>query len=519
MKDPNGRTPTNRPGDSPPSSNPRRPDRRGSQRSRKARGAEMGARDLRDVSGGKASSRASQARLLALEVMGEVRNRNAFVRNVIESVTVHSDASSEDKAFARLLSYGVISTQGVLDDALDALLTRPADVQPGVRDALRISAYEILFLDKSPYAAVDQGVELVRVIEPRAAGMANAVLRKLVLRAESFPWGDPEVDTAALARQYGFPTWLATRIIADRGREEAVALMEVAQGVAPVYVGVNPYLATDDQVVTSFTAVGLDPAPFGVPGCYLMDDPVRAVSSSELAEHRVLVSDAAAQLVAWLATPLPGEAFLEVGSGRGTKTILLQGDALRASGGAVGETGAAIPSPPLLYAIDDRAFKAQVLADRLKAFAVPGVTPVTGDATKLKQVEGLPRRFSGILVDAPCSGLGTLRRHPEERWRITPEGIAHLSSLQGRLLQAASHACEIGGFIVYATCTVLRQEDEDVIERFLTTEPGAGFEVEDVSSLLPADFAGQVTPEGYLRTRTYPGGPDAHFAVKLVRVS
>lgn len=451
--------------------------------------------------------------------MGEVRNRNAFVRNVIESVTVHSDASSEDKAFARLLSYGVISTQGVLDDALDTLLTRPADVQPGVRDALRISAYEILFLDKSSYAAVDQGVELARVIEPRAAGMANAVLRKLALRAETFPWGDPETDVAALARQYGFPTWLAARIIEDRGREEAVSLMEVAQGVAPVYVGVNPYLSGDDEVVSAFEAVGLESTPFGVSGCYLMDDSVRAVSSPELAEHRVLVSDAAAQLVAWLATPVLGKAFLEVGSGRGTKTILLQGNALRASSAATAASHATASKPPLLYAIDDRAFKAQVLTDRLEAFSVPGVTPVTGDATKLKQVEGIPRRFSGILIDAPCSGLGTLRRHPEERWRITPEGIDHLSQLQAHMLQAASHVCEIGGFIVYATCTVMRQEDEDVVERFLATEPGAGFEVEDISGLLPAEFADQVTSEGYLRTRTYPGGPDAHFAVKLVRVS
>ena len=359
---------------------------------------------------------------------------------------------------------------------------------------------------------MDQGVELVRLVAPRAAGMANAVLRRVAEDAQRFPFGDPDVDDAALARLYGFPQWLADRFINDLGRDGAAVLMQTAQGRAPVFLGVNRFAVPEAVRVPEQFAIeglsgeGVSVRRFGVDGCLLAENPAQAVASTALHDGLVIVSDAASQLVARLAAPPSERDFLEVGSGRGTKTVLLQGNAVALGG-----------RPARIHSVDNRAFKARVLSERVLKLGVPQVRAYTGDATRLEGIEGLPKRFAGVLVDAPCSGLGTLRRHPEERWRVTPEGIDKLSKLQLRLLRAAAGACEPGGFVVYATCTVLRQENEDVVRAFLRSPEGAAFSVADVSGELPDDFSGCITREGFVRTHTSPKGPDAHFAAKLVR--
>lgn len=463
--------------------------------------------------GGARQSRASIGRRLALEVLREVRERDAFAHSIIESVVNTSSAPREERAFATVLVYGVVSTQGVLDDVLDSHLNRPGDVAPAVRDALRCSAYELLYLQKQSHAAVDQGVELVRLVAPRAAGMANAVLRRVAEDARGFPFGDPEADDVALARLNGFPQWLADRFIEDLGRDGAEQLMQTAQGRAPVFLGVNRFALPEAIRVPEHTVLerladeGVSTRPFGVDGCLLADDPAAAVASSVLRDGLAIVSDAASQLVARLAAPASGCDFLEVGSGRGTKTVLLQGNAVALGG-----------RPARIHSVDNRAFKTRVLSDRMTELGIPEVHAHTGDATRLDTIEGLPKSFAGVLVDAPCSGLGTLRRHPEERWRVTSEGIDKLSKLQLRLLRAAARVCEPGGFVVYATCTVLRQENEDVVRAFLRGPEGRGFSVADVSEAVPDDFAGCITREGFVRTRTSPNGPDAHFAAKLVRL-
>lgn len=446
---------------------------------------------------------------MALQATEQIRERNAFAKQVVESMVEVSGLPEPERAFATLLTYGVVSCSGTLDEIIDANLKRPDDMHDDVRDCLRISTYEIIFLKKSPYAAVDQGVELVRTVAPKAAGLANAVLRKISESVSSFPWGDPSRDVEALARQYGYPTWIVELTIADRGRAEAQRMLEAsAQETPPVFIGANPFLATDQEVRDSFIAKGINVRPCGVPGCFVAADGFAAVRCDVLESGHALVSDAAAQLVAALATPAAGQPFLEVGSGRGTKTILLQGNCKRATGATA-----------QLYALDIHEFKGEVLCKRLELFEVPDVVSVTGDARDLDAIEGLPESFAGCLVDAPCSGLGTLRRHPEQRWRITPEAIRQLADDGFEILKAVSARVAPGGFIVYSTCTFTSEEDERVIERFLADEAGADFTVSSFAGKLPDDFNDRLTPEGYFRSMPQRGGADGHFAAKLVRRS
>ena len=362
----------------------------------------------------KPRSKASPARLAALDVVRAVRERDAFAQDVIGTRIDRSDLSSEDRAFATKLALGVVSATGTLDEIIDRALNAPSDVKPDVRDALRVSTYEIIFLGKTPHAAVDQGVELVRSFAMSASGLANAVLRKIVLMRQAFPFGDPMRDPEALARLHAFPLWLARKLIVDLGPQEALDFMRASNEQAPLFIAVNAAKTSDEALVKAFDKLdeGLDPVSVdgvSVAGCYRVLD-TRALLLPEVkrmfSQGEILVTDAASQLVA--ASVLPERkpaSLLEVGAGRATKTILLQSDATRAYG-----------SQLVLSTLDNHAFKTRLLLERAERYGAEVAEALTGDALELDAVVG-DRAFDEVFIDAPCSGLGTLRRHQAGRHR------------------------------------------------------------------------------------------------------
>jgi len=415
--------------------------------------------------------------------------------------------TGEDASFATRLSYGAIQTEGTLDEAIDRHLGGKR-IEPRVRDALRVSAYELLYLSTEQRAAVHQGVELVRSTRKQAAGLGNAVLRRIAEDSASFPWGDPDTDTAALARLYGHPAWLVEMWIAELGRETAAAIMAADNEPAPLFLAENPFAATQETIQATLAADGADAHTCGLPGCYVARDAGAAVRGGALADGMVIAADAAAQFVTGLVLAREGMTIVEVGAGRGTKTLLMQAAAVRHGG------------PATIYAVDVHEFKSKLLAERLNRFGVPGVQALTGDATSFESVEGAPEAGSVdvVLVDAPCSGLGTLRRHPEKRWRVTPSDLESLATLGSRLLQAAALLVRPGGFVVYSTCTLADVENARVVEGFLGSELGSSFRIDSFVDEVPAEWRRFVTPEGYFRSVPEVHGPDGHFAVRLVRV-
>ncbi len=445
---------------------------------------------------------ASPGRLAALYATQQVRRRQAYAHEVIEATIDQSTISPQDRAFATLLTLGVVSSLGALDDVINRCISSPRDIKPDVRDALRISTYEIIYLRKAPHAAVDQGVELVRAVAPSASGLANAVLHRVLTASESFPFGDPEKNLEALALSYAFPTWLARQLIEDMGAQAAADFMRVSNEPAPLYIHVNALKATDDEVVSLFEEVGakLEPVSAGgitPSGCYHVDNS-RVLTDGRIrrlfSQGKVLVSDAAAQAVAASLMELGKPAsILEIGAGRGTKTIMIQSDAMRMFGEQVE-----------LTSLDSHEFKTNLLRERAEEYGVELAEVVTGNATRLDSV--LPNKeYQMIFIDAPCSGLGTLRRHQDIRWRIDEEAITTLANTGLDLLKSAANHVQPGGFIVYATCTVTYAENNGVIKQFLESPEGADFALAPING--KACFSTQLSN----------GSPDAHFAAKFVK--
>lgn len=476
---------------------------------------------------------ASPARTYALEAVRIIRERDAFAQDVMARVIDKAPLSPEDRAFATRLVLGVVSTRGVLNDVLDRCMHSPDDVTADVRDALQISTYEIIFLDKSPHAAVDQGVEMVRHVAPRAGGVANAVLRKVVAAKGAFPFGDPSRDIAAYARLHGYPTWLVKRLIDDLGAADAHQLLKASNEPAPVFIAVNAAKATDEEITSILAAAHGSPEPAMVngrvvPGCYRIADG-RVLLDGRVARQMnngcMLVSDAASQAVASLvlargqesafvracdeahegprlrdadgdgaAAPAKPSSLLEIGAGRATKTILLQSGAQRRWGSQIEE----------YVALDNLGFKTNLLEKRTADFGVHVSEAVTADATDLDAAIGA-RTFDTVFIDAPCSGLGTLRRHPEIRWRLRPETIDEHARTGLSMLESASSHVARGGTLAYATCTVTPAENAHVVARFLKSAAGSNFELVSVCGA-PA-FA----------TSVVPGGNDAHFCAIMRR--
>lgn len=448
---------------------------------------------------------ASPARQAALRVTSIVRERDAFAQELIHKYIDSSRMSREDRAFATRLTLGVVSSYGTLDDVINRCLDRVSDINDDVRDALRISTYEIIFLKKEPHAAVSQGVELVKTIAPKASGLANAVLRRIADKAHKFPFGDPRIDIEAFARLHAFPEWLAKRALLDLGPEATRDYLAGSNEPAPLFVAINAAKADESEVVETIVAAHGDPVAVSVngediPGCYclsegrvLFDGRVRHMIQT----GQLLVSDASSQQIARLVlTEEKPASLLEVGAGRGTKTVLIQSDAQRRYGSQIDE----------YVTVDNLEFKTNITAERAEEYGIHVSESITGDATVLDDVVG-ERAFDVVFIDAPCSGLGTLRRHPEIRWRLNPEKIDEFAKTGLALLKSASTHVTPGGSIVFSTCTITRAENIDVVKAFLASDEGASF------SLAPIGGAPCFNPA------LKPGSPDAHFAVRLVKAA
>lgn len=463
-------------------------------------------------------SELSCARRLAVEIGRDARERKAFASDLLDARLGKSGLNAAERAFTRVLVLGVVATVGTLDEVIGRCLDRAGDVGLQLRDALRVSTYEIIFLNKDAYVAVDQGVELAAFVQPRARRLANAVLRRIMAARKSFPFGDPQTDDAALARLYGFPLWMAQMFIAEMGRTSAEHFMAASNEPASVYFGVNALCTSDAAIENAFTREKITLKPVTLPvvsadessartvtisGCF--EAPHASTVTSHVARRafdrgQLLVSDAAAQAVALLALPdVAPTSFLEVGSGRGTKTILLQSNAYRRFGTQMD-----------LTCVDDHEFKMNVATSRAERYGAHISHPLVADGRTLSP-DQFNAGFTAALVDAPCSGLGTLRRHPEIRWRLAPRDIAALAELELDLITAAARLVVPFGQLTYATCTVSAAENEGVIKRFLASDTGKQWRI------VPTPVGG--ASKLFFKTTLTAGGCDAHFACRLRRIN
>ncbi|WP_216900934.1 16S rRNA (cytosine(967)-C(5))-methyltransferase [Synechococcus sp. CCY 9618] len=377
--------------------------------------------------------------------------------------------SPADRALATEITYGTIRQRQLLDGWIDELGKVPALRQPPtLRWLLHVGLYQLLFSRRvPPSAAVSTTVALAkRGGLGRLAPMANGLLRSLLRRrdrlAAADPWDGlplPADPAASLALRRSLPPWLATELLGWLPPEQAEAF-GVACNSAPAFdLRVNPMRTTRQALLDAFTAAGVPARPLSEAphGITLLERVGNPRDLPGYGEGLWCVQDRSAQCIAPLLDPLPGQRILDACAapgGKSTHLAELSGDR--------GE----------VWAVDRSSARLQRLERNAERLGLGSIRSLAADATALGEAKPHWRAsFDRILLDAPCSGLGTLARHPDARWRITPGAIEGLVPLQRQLLEGLLPLLAPGGRLVYATCTVHPMENGTLISALLRDHP------------------------------------------------
>jgi 16S rRNA (cytosine967-C5)-methyltransferase len=456
----------------------------------------------------------SRARTIAFDVLLRVAKQNAYADDVLRA-ELDQTVKTEDAGLATELALGVLRWQRLLDFVIDRYFKKSAnaaDVE--VRIALRLGVYQLLFLDRVPArAAVHESVELVKRARKRSAStLVNAILRKAV--KEPFPGNSPADAVARffpadlplterLGIQYSHPTWIVERWLRIHGEERTRSLLQ-ANNRVPVLSGylLDPQRREDATLSLQRTGCRIQP------GRLLRDAWVfeagNPAASEAVRQGWVAIQDEASQAVAHLVASDPGNTVLDLCAAPGGKTLLLA-RAASAQGHVI--------------AADLHKNRVRAMQERFELAGVRNVETIVLDGAQPLPFE---RAFDRILVDVPCSGTGTLARHPEIRWKLHAEDLKDLHDRQARLLGNALPHLAPGGRLVYSTCSLEPEENEFVVREVLGAL-GDTFRVADprmaIESLLQESVHAQsvVCADGFFRTFPPEHGTDGFFGAVIER--
>jgi 16S rRNA (cytosine967-C5)-methyltransferase len=408
-----------------------------------------------------------------------------------------------DRAFLTELAYGVLRWRGRLDWVIQRFSKIPFEkIELEILNILRLGLYQILFLSRTPFsAAVNESVELAKRIRGKGgAGFVNALLRSVIRQEKEINY--PAIDenpVLHIAIALSHPLWLARRWVEDMGVEQTVRVCTFSNQISPLTLRTNTLKRDRENLIEMLEGKGLRPSPcsYSEEGILLRDPP--AVSELPfLSEGLYIIQDEASQLVASILDPKPEERIL---------------DACAAPGGKTTHMAQRMQNEGEIYALDLNKEKLNQVEEICQRLGIRIVKTIKGDVTKpIPLPEGA--RFDRILADVPCSGFGTLRKNPDLKWRRGEEDIQRLSKLQSSILRNLPGYVKEGGVLVYSTCTVFHEENEDVVENFLEGNPE--FELDRMEKVLPEKFQSFVQNE-YFKTFPPRNEMDGFFVARMVK--
>jgi 16S rRNA (cytosine967-C5)-methyltransferase len=448
------------------------------------------------------ADRVSPARRAAFEVLRRTFEQDAWADRALSSAVRRFGLNDRNRALAQRLAYGAIQRRGTLDDLISGLAGRPVgEIDPPLLAALRLGAYELMYAGGTPdHAAVDQAVELAKGEGARGgAGMVNAVLRRAARERPELLAGHSESTPAEAALALSHPRWLAEMWWEELGPDVARSLMAADNEPAETAVRVNPLRADGDDLVGELARGGADIAPPAAPPAprelLVVAGPIGRELAAKIDAGELVPQSRASAAAVDALDPRPRERVLDLCAGPGIKTTQI---AARMNN--VGE----------IVAVEVDAGRARELGDLCARLGAGCVRVVEADASR----DDLGGGYDRVLVDPPCSDLGTLASRPDARWRKSPERIAELAQLQGEILERGAAALRPGGALVYSTCTISRRENEESVARAL----------ENSSLRLRADDLGAEHPAltsphdaRFLQTRPDRDRTDGFFIARLRR--
>jgi 16S rRNA (cytosine967-C5)-methyltransferase len=450
--------------------------------------------------------REKKPRAICLDILNRVEETALHPdRLLTDSFKRYRYFNSLDRAFLTELTYGVIRWRERLDWVIRLFSKIPIEkIELETLNILRLGLYQILFLSRTPSsAAVNESVELAKRIRGKGgAGFVNAVLRSAIRQKDEIRYPDIHEDPVLhLSVVQSHPLWLVQRWVRERGVEETLQICMFNNQISPLTLRTNTLKINRENLLEKLKEEELSPIPtvYSEEGIVLQHPP----PTSELPFLRkglAIIQDEASQLVTSILDPKPGEQIL---------------DACAAPGGKTTHMAQRMENQGGIYALDLSNAKLDLIEGLCERLGIRIIKTVKGDASKILPVpQGM--KFDRILADVPCSGFGTLRRNPDLKWRRGEVDIQRMGELQFSILRNLSMYVEEGGLLIYSTCTVFREENEDVVEKFLEAHPE--FQLDRMDNLLP-EKSRPLIEGSYFKTFPPKGEMDGFFAARLIKLS
>lgn len=440
----------------------------------------------------------SDPRRLAFDVLTAVE-RGGFADAELGRRLVRANLDARDQALATRLVYGTLAWQGYLDHVLAGASQRGTIDLP-VRIVLRLALFQLLKLTRVPdHAAVDTAVEMTKRIQAGAAGFVNAVLRRVVRERDRVPAPGGDTTSATLAREWSHPEWLVRLWCDELGIEETRALLAINNEAAPTVLRANQTRTSRAIALERLADAGCEArAGIYAPHAIVLDDGADPARLPGFSAGEITPQGEASQLVALMTGVQRGQVVWDACAAPGGKATYLA-EQLRGSG--------------RLIATDVNEHGIAQLRQAARRLGLRNLDALVADAAA--GIGDVPEVVDAALVDAPCSGLGTLRQHPEIRWRRTAADLAAAAERQRVLLTSVAKRVKPAGVLVYATCTIAHVENDGVIADFLARH--SDFTIVDPRPHLPVEARGLV--DGGYRLRTWPhrDGLDGFYAVRMQR--
>jgi 16S rRNA (cytosine967-C5)-methyltransferase len=435
----------------------------------------------------------SPARRAAFDILRRVETEGSYASVLLAAL---ANLSREDRALVQELTLGVLRQQKTLDYFIERYTQRKIKkLDLPVVLALRLGLYQIRFLSRIPQsAAVNESVNLVKMARKMSAtGMVNAALRNAARHLEEIPGAAIKDKFERLSVELSHAPWMLAHWAASFGEDEMQNLAFANNQTPETAFRVNTLRAGSEEMITRLEVEGLKTRVSKVAaGAYVIEGGHLAALTPFVEEGLIYIQDEASQLVSLLLDVKPGQRILDMCAAPGSKTSHI---------------AALTQNKAQIIACDIHAHRLETLIANCQRLGVTSVETIQLAATE-ELPFATPEKFDRVLIDAPCTGTGTLRRNPEIKWRLTLEDIKRLAEIQCVLLERGGQLLGIGGRLIYSTCSVEREENEAVVQKFLETN--TAFHL--VQADAPDDC---LMAKGFVRTFPHRQGTDGFFAAVI----
>ena len=409
--------------------------------------------------------------------------------------------SKKDRSLLNALVFGVIRWQGRLDYIIGHLSNTPlTKIDPKVLNIIRIGLFQIIYLSKIPVsAAVNTSVELAKPFAPPwVIGFINAILRNGAKNFAKVPFPILKKDpVSAIAAQCSFPKWLIERWLHRYEPKETLQLCDAINTIPPITIRTNTLKTTRENLLNSLKkeVEKIECTTYSPDGISFFNPNSSIQEMKSFKDGWFVVQDEAAQLITPMLDVRPGDTVLDACAGLGGKT---------------GHIAQIMKNQGIIFAIDKDEKKLSRLFSEMKRLGISIITPYSSDLEKPLNIKGVPL-FDRILLDAPCSGIGVLRRNPDIKWVKSKKNLSHYKKRQLLLLKNIASLVKPSGILVYTVCSIEPEENEEVVEEFLREH--SEFDIKNLSGLLSYGHTPVVSKGRYLKTLPHKSNMDGFFSV------